>query len=306
MALFDLFWVVQWRSAPELLVLSAVLRLAVATPLALLFLAVDRRGWWGGAYDAALMSLCVTCAAITAYLCLRTQSVNTLADIRASPMILLTSCVALRLSPRAVIANATLCAALFIGSVWASPIVPRTELGGLIFTEIGNAAVAWAVSLILERRDRAMFLLTASDQIRRAELASQNQGLLQETQTDALTGCANRRCFDETLAAVWDEAVRGGSPVGLIMIDIDHFKLFNDHYGHQGGDACLARVVAAAARGQVRSTDLIARYGGEEFAIIMANAPPKVVVAAAGRVRAAGGGAGRCRTRVWAPARMLA
>ncbi|MEW6640596.1 MAG: diguanylate cyclase [Pseudomonadota bacterium] len=86
---------------------------------------------------------------------------------------------------------------------------------------------------------------------------------------DGLTGLANRRHFDDRLAEEWARAKRDGTPLALLMIDVDHFKLFNDHYGHQGGDDCLralARVLAAQAR---RPADLAARYGGEEFALLL-------------------------------------
>jgi predicted signal transduction protein with EAL and GGDEF domain len=94
--------------------------------------------------------------------------------------------------------------------------------------------------------------------------------LLNETlNRDALTGIHNRRMFDEHIARLWQQASRAQVPVALLMIDIDHFKQFNDHGGHQAGDTCLARVAAVIARAARRPLDLVARYGGEEFAVIM-------------------------------------
>lgn len=86
---------------------------------------------------------------------------------------------------------------------------------------------------------------------------------------DALTGVANRRAFDERLDAEWRRCGRSGLPVALMLVDIDHFKLYNDHYGHPGGDATLVQVAAAMRRAAGRSQDLVARYGGEEFAILL-------------------------------------
>jgi diguanylate cyclase (GGDEF)-like protein len=86
---------------------------------------------------------------------------------------------------------------------------------------------------------------------------------------DGLTGVANRRRFDESLDAEWRHCRRLKTPLSLFLVDIDHFKLFNDSYGHQAGDACLQEV-AAILKGQLgRSHDLVARYGGEEFACIL-------------------------------------
>lgn len=86
---------------------------------------------------------------------------------------------------------------------------------------------------------------------------------------DGLTGVANRRRFDEMLQAEFHRCRRSGQPLALLMIDIDHFKRYNDCYGHQTGDACLQAVAAALKGSLSRSHDLVARYGGEEFACLM-------------------------------------
>jgi diguanylate cyclase (GGDEF)-like protein len=89
------------------------------------------------------------------------------------------------------------------------------------------------------------------------------------TMTDSLTGVANRRHFNDTIAAEWRRCARAGLPLSVIMIDVDHFKLYNDHYGHQGGDVCLQQVAAAMKRCASRPQDLLARYGGEEFILLL-------------------------------------
>jgi diguanylate cyclase (GGDEF)-like protein len=86
---------------------------------------------------------------------------------------------------------------------------------------------------------------------------------------DALTGIHNRRMFDEHAARMWHQATRAGAPIALLMIDIDHFKAFNDHGGHQAGDAALVKVASVLNRGSRRPLDLTARYGGEEFAVLL-------------------------------------
>lgn len=86
---------------------------------------------------------------------------------------------------------------------------------------------------------------------------------------DGLTGIANRRRFDEVLQIEWRRCRRSSTPLTLLMIDIDHFKRYNDHYGHQIGDACLQKVAGTLKAGLKRGHDLVARYGGEEFACLM-------------------------------------
>jgi diguanylate cyclase (GGDEF)-like protein len=100
-------------------------------------------------------------------------------------------------------------------------------------------------------------------------LKRQSDLLRQMARVDALTGLANRRHFDETLGSEWRRCTRSGNPLSLVMIDLDHFKLFNDYYGHQAGDSCLQQVSACLKAGFARSHDLVARYGGEEFVCVM-------------------------------------
>ncbi len=86
---------------------------------------------------------------------------------------------------------------------------------------------------------------------------------------DSLTGIANRRTFDEVLEREWSRAKRQHAPLSLLLVDIDHFKLLNDHYGHQYGDQCLKNVVDVMRNHLKRPSDFIARYGGEEFVVIL-------------------------------------
>lgn len=105
--------------------------------------------------------------------------------------------------------------------------------------------------------------------------------------TDGLTGLANRRAFDETLALEWRRAARDQTPLSLLLLDIDHFKLFNDAYGHPAGDGCLRRVAAEVQAAVRRPADLAARYGGEEIALLLPNTAAPGAAAVAEQVRVA-------------------
>ncbi|MDQ4144779.1 MAG: GGDEF domain-containing protein [Actinomycetota bacterium] len=123
-----------------------------------------------------------------------------------------------------------------------------------------------------------------------AALAMSNVWLLEQVQrmanTDALTGVANRLRFDSMLMAEINRSRRSGEHLGLLMLDIDHFKALNDRYGHQAGDEMLRRL-AATIRKVSRDFDTVARYGGEEFAIILPMADPKACAQAGERLRRA-------------------
>ena len=101
---------------------------------------------------------------------------------------------------------------------------------------------------------------------------------------DGLTGLANRRCFDDTLVAEWQRAMRQQQPLSLLMVDVDNFKQYNDANGHLGGDECLKRIAGAVAA-EMRANDLVARYGGEEFAVILPNQSLKGAAIVAERIR---------------------
>ncbi len=129
--------------------------------------------------------------------------------------------------------------------------------------------------LVLEAKMKAMARIAAL----RQRLSFANRKLEEQASRDGLTGLANRRHMDLRTDLAWDEALRTQGSFALFMIDVDHFKKYNDHYGHQAGDDCL-RAVAGALAGVIEHTEasgltrdaFVARYGGEEFAVIVPEA----------------------------------
>jgi diguanylate cyclase (GGDEF)-like protein len=135
------------------------------------------------------------------------------------------------------------------------------ELKGLEIGAVDFIAKPVSEPLLVARVQTHLRLKQATDELRRIAAI------------DSLTEVANRRSFDESLAREWQRGLRTGDPTSLLMIDVDHFKQFNDRYGHPAGDGCL-RAIAQSLRGAVlRPADIVARYGGEEFAVLLPQTP---------------------------------
>jgi diguanylate cyclase (GGDEF)-like protein len=164
----------------------------------------------------------------------------------------------------------------------------ENRLSGSVFSADRLDAVMLIAGQLAVSLDNAMLYASLAEKVaeRTAALEAANERLKVLSITDPLTGLDNRRRMAEVLEAEWSRGCRAGGPVAVVMIDIDHFKPYNDHYGHLAGDACLRRVAAALSQ-TIRSTDLLARYGGEEFAMILPGADDAVASEVAERARAA-------------------
>lgn len=118
-----------------------------------------------------------------------------------------------------------------------------------------------------------------------AELKRYRDYLKDISYLDGLTGIANRRRFDEQFSSMWHLAMRKQLPLSIMLIDIDHFKRFNDRYGHDEGDECLRVVAKRLSENILRNSDLIARYGGEEFVVLLVDTPIKGAIVVAEKIR---------------------
>ncbi|BBL72114.1 hypothetical protein MoryE10_27200 [Methylogaea oryzae] len=117
------------------------------------------------------------------------------------------------------------------------------------------------------------------------ELKAARDALQKIALSDGLTGIANRRHFETRAQAEWNRALRNGSPLSLIMVDVDHFKAYNDYYGHQAGDECLKSIAASLSAGVRRAADVVARFGGEEFVCLTPELSHDDAIALAQRLR---------------------
>lgn len=136
----------------------------------------------------------------------------------------------------------------------------------------------------MEREDRRQFAQQSLLHLNTLRLEQANADLDRLSRLDALTDIANRRCFDEALDVAWRTAQRKQGWLSVILIDVDHFKAFNDQYGHAAGDHCLQQVAHALMGSLFRAHDLVARYGGEEFVVLLPETGAEAAQAVAERL----------------------
>jgi diguanylate cyclase (GGDEF)-like protein len=153
------------------------------------------------------------------------------------------------------------------------------------FGAIACIAVAWLFWIKQAMAREAELLQTIRE--RTAELEEANRRLEALSYGDGLTGIHNRRAFGRALDIEWRRAIRSKRPLSVVMIDIDHFKTFNDTYGHPAGDSCLVSVASALSEVVRRAADTLARYGGEEFVALLPETDRTGAAAIAERMRIA-------------------
>ncbi len=182
----------------------------------------------------------------------------------------------------------------------------------LVWFSVGSLFITLFLGAVLERYERIAFLQSLLLGHESAERERLNAILARHASEDPLTGLANRRALSEALWREWERAGRSGLSTGLLFVDVDHFKPYNDHYGHHAGDAALQAVATALQGALLRPADLAARYGGEEFVILLPETDTEGAVEVAQRVLAAvdalalphaTGGSGRLTVSVGVAAR---
>lgn len=167
-----------------------------------------------------------------------------------------------------------------LGEVWArlSETQPDLRFDGSVVRADGSTMPVDANARRVTLNQHDYFVLVLRDATQQREMEAQLRRLVL---LDALTGVNNRRAFDERFEQEFLRAARGHGSLGLLMVDVDHFKLYNDTYGHQAGDKCLRQVAQALTATLKRPSDFVARYGGEEFAVLLPDADMAGALAAA-------------------------
>lgn len=284
--LFNWFLMSDNLMVPDVFDLSLRLRLFIFTPCTILGIylitklpSVQAREWLA-------MGTGLIASALNLFVCLSSKDVMAGPYLVSMvPIVMFSNSVAqMRFFPALLMDSAILLLFGYGAWVLAAPHnMPILLSAG--FTLISATVFTLYGCYTLERDERQNWLLHLREKVLLQELELANKHLDTVSRSDLLTEVANRRHFDEYLQLVWERARLDGSDISLMMIDVDHFKSYNDRYGHPEGDECLREVAATLKRRLRRPGDLIARFGGEEFIAVLAGTPLTTAASAAERVR---------------------
>jgi diguanylate cyclase (GGDEF)-like protein len=261
MLMYDAFLIIDIVFLPHTAWLAAFLRLGVVSPVLLLVGFVMQR-WPVFVVQESLSSAVPVLMAMVSMLIYRLNS-GMAADFYQFgsitiliygnihiPTLFRTSLIA-----SAVVVSIFLLAVFTSDSPWAAKL-----MGSAYMLSVANVTLSGKFRM--EHYERRAFLRSLRDRMSREEAQD-------AANHDALTGLQNRRFLHDREAELWAQAAEGGGEMAAIMIDVDHFKLFNDRYGHPAGDQCLKRVAGAISAGLRGIGDLAIRYGGEEFVLLL-------------------------------------
>lgn len=252
--LFGLFVFIDFATLPrEVAVRTAGVRVGLIMPMCLLVLSVAQSVPWRAYLQRTLLVAAITIGLGTVAIIAIALHAGALLPYEGILLVALYIYLVAGLSWRgAVVANlVTLCA--FVVVEVALQADAQARMHQIVYLATANAVGAYG-GYVLEHRARTTFLM---------------QGMLNDlAERDGLTGLFNRRTLNSHLERVWRQAVREGTDVAVAMLDVDHFKRYNDRYGHTEGDAALRAVAAAIGPHARRPMDLAARYGGEEFVVL--------------------------------------
>ncbi len=283
--LFNGLLLPDWLMVPDQFESALRLRVLVYSPLILvgLFFIKDVSG---PVREWSMLPLSLVAAAITVMLSLSSTDVLAPAYLICLAPILMFNGSILRTRFWIALLIDVLVLAMFLGALAALPNPPMP-----IMIPLGLAILSTVVFTLfglywLEHEERVNWVMQQREALLQDQLAQANAHLHRLARFDILTDVSNRRHFDEFIEHVWSRARHDGTEVALMMIDVDHFKAYNDHYGHPEGDACLRDVAGALTRHLRRPGDLVARVGGEEFAVVLPHANVMQAQATAERVRA--------------------
>ena len=283
---YDLFAFGDFNLLPDVAFWTTIIRIGIVTPASLVciwLIRCDLPKRWRESAGVFLTSLC---SISVAGFSLASGSPVAWEYLDAVILTVIFSNLLLQLRFPYACASSSINSVVFAWAVINSSAPPAIKLNMLMFM-VASVVLSLIANFKLERESRRLYLHNLGQQTQGFQLRETNRYLELISNLDDVTGVANRRCLESRLAELCSHAAQTAKPIGLLMVDIDFFKSYNDRHGHLAGDEVL-RTVATILRGHTRGdTDLVARYGGEEFAVISPGQDLAEIMAAGERIRSA-------------------
>jgi diguanylate cyclase (GGDEF)-like protein len=275
------------RLTPDVFGTAVLLKIGVVTPFALLTLVLVARTQSARLREATIPAIACVLVFVAIYLTRESESPFAAHAQYSALLGIIMPNLIVQARFWYALSGSLVIFAIYAGGIYGLPNFPFDAYAAAVMTMVVTVTCTLYVNAQLERDRRRAYLVALRDQIRGRQLLRANQELSRISNLDAMTGLTNRRGLDTYLETVWTEAKEMGLNVAVLMIDVDHFKRFNDRYGHQAGDDCL-RQIGDIARGQLRRGDeLAARFGGEEFVMVLPGADLLDAIRVAERTRRA-------------------
>jgi diguanylate cyclase (GGDEF)-like protein len=267
--LSNLFLVSDYAMVGDKFDTAVMLRLWIYTPLVIGGMWFMSRSPTALARELWVIVAGLLASLIGVGLCLSSTSVHAQAYLTGLSMLILYVSVITRTQFWVSVAHTVMVLVIFAASLPFFKNLDTPLILAITLVLLSTAVFSMYHVYSLEHEERHNYLMSKRQRVLSYELNLANQRLERLSRTDALTQVSNRRHFDEFLAQLWERARMDGSEVSVLMLDVDHFKLYNDRYGHPEGDDCLVAVARSLRRSLRRPGDLVARYGGEEFIAVM-------------------------------------
>ena len=288
------FLLVDYLMVRDVFELAVELRLYLFTPLFIALLLVGSRSEWTivkivppVVYEVIVVATGLVAAASLAFILSETKSPYAHFYHVGFSVVIMYGNIVQRLRIWYAVVFAAAVMGIHIAGVVLLESFPHRLVWPIVLLVASTAAFSLAANYAMERDERKRYLLTLRERGVIRELTRTHERLRELTHEDSLTGLYNRRHFQEYLSHIWERAQYDNSQVNVMMVDIDHFKKYNDRYGHQAGDECLRQVAQALVANLRRPEDSVARYGGEEFIAVLPNTEPAYALLVAERIREA-------------------
>ncbi|MBS1820496.1 MAG: GGDEF domain-containing protein [Acidobacteria bacterium] len=268
-ALFDLFLVADYFSSPQDFRRALIVRLLVVTPVCLIVNASMLQKPGKTVREASIAFASCLAGAAQLYLeANKSAAASAYVQMAVLAVVLFTNIVMRLRFPYAVATSIAMLAGDWVFLRVDHTLTSQEEILGMALA-IATTAITLVANYSAGREERLNYLLNLRDELMVEDLNRLNAQLLRRSESDALTGLANRHSFDSQYAELWKRAVTSGTALSAIVVDVDHFKMLNDRYGHLYGDEVLRRIGSLLQQALRAKDDFAARFGGEEFVVLL-------------------------------------